>query len=113
MRSKLRTSESELDFCPYSPIVDDYVRSVFYDDDGNEVIKFVKTDYPSIQASHGNVSDWSIDALLKAGVNPDFGIQTGFTTRLNGLAQLQLAVDYGNALADEIEKGVESNNDSE
>lgn len=113
MRSKLRTSVSVLDYIPYSPVQVDLVRSVSYDEDGNELISFVKTDYPSVQASHGNVMDWSLDALMKAGVNPDFGIKTGFVTRLAGLTELEKGVDYGNALADKIEKGVEPKNESE
>ena len=112
MRSKLRTSKSELDYTPYSPVQVDLVRSVSYDEDGNELISFVKTDYPSIQASHGCVTDWTLDALVKAGVNPDFGIKTGFVTRLDGLAQVERGVKFGNELADKIEN-VEPKNESE
>ena len=67
-----------------SPVQKDYDRVVNIDDEGNEYITYVEVDYPKIQQSHGSVSDWSLDALLKAGINPNFSIHTGLNTRLEG-----------------------------
>lgn len=81
-----------------SPIQKDYNRIVNYDEDGNELITYEEVDYPSIQESNGSVEVWSLNALLKAGVNPNFPIHTGNNTRLEGLNALNQAV----AIADSI-----------
>ena len=44
--------------------------------DGREVKSFVETDFPKIIESHGSASDWSLDSLTKAGINPNFSIHT-------------------------------------
>lgn len=44
--------------------------------DGREVKSFVETDHSKIIESHGSVSDWSLEALTKAGINPAFPIHT-------------------------------------
>ena len=69
----------------YSPSRGDVQRKVNYDEDGNEFIVYEDVDYPALVASRGCVSDWSLDALLKAGVNPNFPIHTGYNTRLDGI----------------------------
>lgn len=84
-----------------SPVQPDYTRVVRFDEDGNEIVSYEKTDYPSIQASHGFVTDWSLDALLKAGINPNFGIHTGLTTRIEGVG----VVVEASAVADKILSG--------
>ena len=81
-----------------SPVQDDFVRKVDYDEDGNEFISYEKVDYPTLQKSLGTVNDWSISALLKAGVNPDFPIHTGAPTRIEGISTLEKF----STLADEI-----------
>lgn len=81
-----------------SPIQKDYKRVVNYDKDGNEIITYEEVDYPSLQESLGLVSDWSLDSLLKAGINPQFAIHTGNPTRLEGIDY----VNEASALADEI-----------
>lgn len=68
-----------------SLIQDDYDRVVNYDESGSEHITWMKVDYESIQKSNGFVSDWSLDSLLKAGINPNFPIHTGNSTRLEGI----------------------------
>lgn len=68
-----------------SPVQIDYERVVNYDKDGNEFVTWVEVDYPTLQASHGVVGDWSLDSLLKAGINPNFPISTGSPTRLEGV----------------------------
>lgn len=87
-----------------SPVQKDFARKVNYDGKGNEVITYEEVDYPSLQDSLGVVQDWSLNALLKAGVNPQFPISTGINTRLEGLDALAEA----SALADQIL--AESNN---
>lgn len=69
-----------------SPVQPDFARVVNYDEDGNEKITYRKVDYESLVESHGTVDAWSLDALLKAGVNPDFPIHTGNPTRIEGAA---------------------------
>lgn len=88
-----------------SPVQKDYNRVVNYDEDGNEYITFVEVDYEKFQKSLGTVDMWSLDSLLKAGVNPNFPIHTGNTTRLEGLSSLS---EY-EAVADAIL--AENNND--
>lgn len=51
--------------------------------DGVEVRSFVEVDYPKIVASHGSVVDWSLESLVKAGINPSFAIRTSSTSRLD------------------------------
>lgn len=70
---------------PSCPVIPDLERVVNYDSDGNEYITFQEVDYPSIQQSHGSWSDWSLESLLKAGIDPAFSIHTGYNTRLAGL----------------------------
>lgn len=55
------------------------------DKDGNTILVPQKIDYAEIQKSHGTVDMWSIDALMKAGINPAFNIHTGNVTRLEGI----------------------------
>ena len=68
-----------------SPVIGDVQRVVSHLDDGTEVITFVPVDYPAIQRSLGSVDDWSLSALLKAGIDPNFPIHTGNNTRLEGI----------------------------
>lgn len=82
----------------FSPLQKDFNRVVNYDENGNEYLTWEEVDYPSIQASHGFVSDWSLDSLLKAGIDPGFPIHTGLNTRLEGIGVVNNAV----SIADEI-----------
>lgn len=81
-----------------SPVQKDFNRVVNYDENGNEYITWEEVDYPSIQAANGLVSDWSLDSLLKAGIDPGFPIHTGSPTRLEGIGVINNAA----AIADEI-----------
>ena len=74
-----------------SPVQTDYVRTVVYDSEGNQKVTYEKTDYLSIQKSHGKLSDWSLNALLKSGINPNFPIHTGMPTRVEGVGILNEA----------------------
>ena len=71
-----------------SPVQPDYDRTVKYDEDGNEIIVYNLVDYPALVKSHGSVIDWSLENLLKAGIDPKFNISTGNPTRLEGLSAL-------------------------
>lgn len=76
---------------PFSPAdMVDYERTVSYDEDGKEIISFVPVDYKKITESLGSVDNWSLSALLKAGVNPNFGIHTASSvSRLEGVDAIQ------------------------
>ena len=88
-----------------SPIQKDYNRVVNYDDEGNEFITWEEVDYSKIVKSLGSVADWSLNALLKAGINPNFSISTGNPTRLEGLGVIDDAQAYVDALfAEETNK---------
>ena len=63
-----------------SPVGDDFIRTIKYDDDGNEIIAFEKVDYRSLIESNGSCENWSLKSLLKAGVDPSFPIHTGYNT---------------------------------
>lgn len=88
-----------------SPLQTDYSRVVNYDENGNEFISWEPVDYPSIQASNGLVSDWSLNSLMSAGINPNFSIHTGNPTRIEGIDTINDAI----RIADEI---LSENNDS-
>ena len=79
-----------------SPVQIDYDRVVNYDENGNEFVTWVEVDYPTIQASHGVVEDWSLNALLAAGIDPSFPIHTGNPTRLDGFSEVMNAIDVIN-----------------
>lgn len=84
-----------------SPVQPDYERLVNYDEEGNEFVSYVEVDYPTLQASHGVVADWSLNALLKAGINPNFPIHTGNPTRLEGVGVVNDAAAMAEAIIDE------------
>lgn len=81
-----------------SPVQVDYDRVCNYDEDGKEFIVFEKVDYPKIQKANGRVKDWTLDALLAAGINPNFPIHTGYNTRIEGVD----VINQASAVADEI-----------
>lgn len=97
LESKVYTDES--------PIQVDFNRVVNHDDDGNEFITYEEFDYPKYQQSLGKWNDWSLDSLLKAGIDPAFPIHTGMNTRLEGVDVLNgIISDLDAALAPEMEK---------
>lgn len=95
----------DVDQC--SPVQEDFSRKVCYDEEGKELVIYVPVDYPAIQASLGSVTDWSLNALLAAGIDPNFPISTGLNTRLEGVG----VVEDFKALAESLlnESNVESN----
>lgn len=56
--------------------------------DGAEIATFPEIDLREIQNSHGLASDWSLGALVKAGVNPSFGTHTSPGTRMEGVSAI-------------------------
>ena len=98
-RKEMKGSE----FSCQSPVQPDYNRVVQYDEEGNEIVTYEEVDYPKVQASLGSWTDWSLNTLLKAGINPDFGIHTGNPTRLEGV---DMIADLS-AQADAILAGIE------
>lgn len=86
-----------------SPVCDDLVRVVNYDADGNEFVTWQKFDYPTFQESLGTVDVWSLDALLKAGINPDFPIHTGNNTRLEGVGVVSQAAAIADSILSDVE----------
>lgn len=71
-----------------SPVIGDLERVVSVDEHGNEYVTWNEVDYSKLQKSLGSVNDWSLQSLLKAGIDPAFSIHTGYNTRLDGLNSL-------------------------
>lgn len=92
-----------------SPVQTDYERRVNYAD-GAEVVTFVVVDYPSIQASHGVVEDWSLNSLLSAGINPNFPIHTGLPTRIEGANTVLAASEVAEQILSDSENKDSDNN---
>lgn len=91
------------DFTCQSPVQPDYNRVVNHDEYGNEIISYEEVDYPKVQASLGRWTDWSLDSLIKAGINPDFAIHTGNPTRLEGIDQIGAWSDAAEGIISEME----------
>ena len=89
-----------------SRVCADYDRVVNYDEDGNEHVVYELTDYPKIQASLGSFKDWSLQALVDAGIDPRFAIRTGFNTGLAGFNAVNSAINV-------INQSIESDKKSE
>lgn len=71
-----------------SPIIEEKEMKISYDEDGREVVTYEKVNFHDIIASNGRASDWSLQSLIKAGIDPNFPIHTGNPTRLDGLDTL-------------------------
>ena len=69
-----------------SQVIPEFERVVEVDEDGNEYTSYIPLDTKKIIESNGKVSDWQLDALLKAGINPEsFSIHTASSvSRLEG-----------------------------
>ena len=83
-----------------SPVQIDLARVVNLDDEGNEFITWEEVDYSKIQASLGTGDQWSLNALLAAGIDPSFPIHTGNPTRLDGFTEVMNAIDVINSELD-------------
>lgn len=71
-----------------SPLVADMERVEKHAVDGTVSVVYKAVNYAEIQRSHGSAQDWSLNSLKKAGINPAFGIRTGFGTRIEAFGQL-------------------------
>ena len=60
----------DTEISPFSPVIGDVERKVSFDEDGKEIVSFPEVDYKKLQASRGTVDNWSLDEMLKAGVDP-------------------------------------------
>lgn len=88
-----------------SPIQVDLKRVSKFDEDGEEFISYIPEDYPAIVMANGKANDWSLNALLKAGISPDMPIHTGYSTRLDGVGQLdEISAFVDSILADDESK---------
>lgn len=66
-----------------SPVFPCIERVTKFDENGKEVVSFEEQDlFSNVVLSHGKFSDWSINSLMKAGINPDFPIHTGSVSRV-------------------------------
>ena len=80
-----------------SPLVTDFERKSTIVD-GNEIVTFIEVDNRKRVIANGSESDWKLNYMLKAGINPSSGIHTGSTTRLAAFDDLNVF----KALTDEI-----------
>lgn len=84
-----------------SPIQEDLERVVKYDEKGNEIISYLPVDYPALVKSNGIAEMWSLNNLLKAGVNPDFPVRTGLNSRIEGVNEIEKAAAAADAILSE------------
>lgn len=87
-----------------SPLVTDYVRNVYHDEKGGEYVIYEKFDSAAYQKELGPVENWSLDSLMKAGIDPRFGIHTTSPTRLEGASVMDDFVEKSESLFNEINK---------
>lgn len=79
-------------FCPEidqnSPVFGDTIRVVERDEDGREINTYPPVDYEKIRKENGKVDMWTLENLLKAGINPSFPVKTGYNSRVEGIDAL-------------------------
>lgn len=76
-----------------SPIMGDLERVVKRDENGAEVIAFEEVNYPLMLKTRPTVEYYSLEAMLKAGVNPNVPIHTGLNSRLEGADDAQVMAE--------------------
>lgn len=81
-----------------SPVEPDTIRVVKKDEKGTEYVSYEPFDSAAYQKSLGLVTDWSLDSLLAAGIDPRFGVSTGSNTRLGLVGAAQDAVSQINSV---------------
>lgn len=87
----------------FSPVIPTYDLQKCYDEEGNVIMTWEKTNGDSLIRANGSADLWSLDALMKAGINPEsMHIHTGYSTRLDGINDLQ-------SVAAEVEAAVNNN----
>lgn len=97
------SSQFNYELNQYSPLIDEYNAVARCDEDGKQEIVFEKADLPSIVKSHGDSEDWTLNRLLKAGINPDFPIHTSAPSRLENASEILEVEKEVNALFDNVE----------
>lgn len=90
-----------------SPLVDDYVRTVHHDEKGGEYVTYEKFDSAEYQKELGPVENWSLDSLIKAGIDPRFGIHTTSPSRMEGASVMNDFVEKSESLYKEINENAE------
>lgn len=85
----------------FSPVCEEFERVVKFGENGEELVTYEPFDLSKVRLSLGSVDQWSLKSLMKAGINPDMSIRTGFNSRLEG-------VDTVNAFADGVDAIVAS-----
>lgn len=112
MSKQLSVLESHFDksINQNSPCHDDYLRVSKFDEDGREIVSYQKADYSDLISSHGSVSDWSLDNLLKAGINPNFSIHTTANSRIESDADVKDVVAEVEAAISQSEGEGENSN---
>lgn len=68
------------------------------DESGNISVRYYDIDCAAIIKDHGSVEDWSLDNLLKAGVDPSFPIHTSPNARIDSFGELSTFEDIADAL---------------
>lgn len=91
-----------------SRVCPDFDRVVNVDENGDEHVVYQQVDYQKIQSSLGSFLQWSLKSLMSAGIDPNFGIKTGFNTRLDGFGSVESAIQRVTAIVEE-----ENNKESE
>ena len=112
MSKQLSVLESHFDksINQNSPCHDDFVRVSKFDEGGHEVVTYQKADYSTSIASHGVASDWSLDNLLKAGINPNFSIHTTANSRIESYSDVKAVVAEVEAAISQSEGENENSN---
>lgn len=72
-----------------SPVFPDIRLQKVLKDNESEVSTFVEFDNKSYQNSLGNVGLWSLESLINSGIDPQFGIHTTGSSRLDGVDDLK------------------------
>ena len=89
-----------------SPLEPEYHRVVKKDEKGGEYVVYEEFDLAAYQKSLGLVDNWSLDSLIKAGIDPKFPIRTGFNARIEGVGVVN---DAANFVESNFSNSVESN----
>ena len=91
-----------------SRVCEDLIRVVKHDEKGGEYVTWEPFDSAEYQKSLGPVENWSLNSLLKAGIDPNFGIRTGYNTRLEGIDDVNAMASVADSI---LAENNEQNND--
>lgn len=99
----VKSSQFNYELNQYSPVIEEYNAVAKCDEDGKQEIVYEKADLYSVVKSHGNSEDWKLHRLLKAGINPDFHINTSAPSRLENATDVLEVEKEVNAMFDNVE----------